>query len=79
MVLIGIVFIVFAAAVGVAHYGLHVPVHDRSANGPASDGTIGVLLAALAGMGVLLTLLGRAILRAAARHDPTGSRAGTGR
>ncbi len=76
MVLIGSVFVIFSLAIGVAHFGFGLSVHDRNTGEPSSDTTIGLLLAAFAGVGLLLALLGRAILRAAARHKLTRSQAG---
>ncbi|WP_428968725.1 hypothetical protein ACQR50_13595 [Sphingomonas sp. Xoc002] len=68
MILIGSVFVMFSLAVGIAHYGLGVPVYDRNTGEPSSDTTIGLLLAFFAGVGLLIALLGRSILRAGARH-----------
>ena len=79
MVLIGSVFVIFSLAIGVAHYGFGVPVYDRNTGEPSSDGIIGLLLAVFAGVGPLLALLGRTILRAAARHKLARSQAGNGR
>lgn len=76
MVLIGSVFVIFSLAIDVAHYGFDVPVYDRNTGEPSSGMTIGLLLAAFAGVGLLLALLGRTILRAAAPNKLARSQAG---
>jgi hypothetical protein len=75
MVVIGFVFVTCSLAIGVAHYGFGVPVYNRNTGEPSSDGSIGLLLAAFAGVGLLLALLGRVILRASARHTLAGPQA----
>lgn len=76
MVLIGSVFVIFSTAVGIAHYGFGVPVHDRNRGEPFSEGTIGLILAAFAGAGILLASMGRTIIRAATRHHTARLQAG---
>ena len=68
MIMLGSVFVILSLAAGIAHYGFDVPVYDRNTGGPSSDTAIGLLLALFAGVGLLLVLFGRTILRAAARH-----------
>ena len=66
------IFVIFSLVVGVAHYGFDVPIYDRNTGEPSSDMKIGLLLAFFAGVGLLFALLGRTILRAAARHKLAG-------
>ncbi|NYT42705.1 hypothetical protein HZY97_18165 [Sphingomonas sp. R-74633] len=67
-ILIGAVFVAVSLAMAVGHFGLGLPIHDRNTGQPSSELGIAVLLLVFGGVGLLLVLLGSAILRLAARH-----------
>ena len=68
MILIGSAFMALALAMAIGHFGFGVPVYNRDTGQPSSDLAVGILVLAFEGMGVLLVLAGRAVLRAASRH-----------
>jgi hypothetical protein len=79
MILIGGVFMVGAVAIAIWHFAFGVPVYDRNTGQPSSDFTVVILLLVFGGIGALLVLVGRAVLRAASQHhrkrtnSPNGS------
>ena len=68
MVLMGSMLVIFSGVIAIAHWGFDVAVISRNTGKPLSEKAIGLLLAAFTGAGLLVASLGRAILRAAARH-----------
>lgn len=68
LILIGSAFVAVALVIAVAHFGFGVPVYNRSTSQPSSDLTVAILVAAFGGIGSLLAMAGRAVLRAASRH-----------
>lgn len=69
MILIGIVFVALALVMAVGHFGFGVPVYDRNTGQLSSDLFVAILAVAFAGVGLLLSVAGRAVLRAASRHN----------
>jgi hypothetical protein len=68
MILIGSAFMVGVVAIGIWHFVFGVPVYDRNTGQLSSDFTVVILLLAFGGIGALLVLAGRAVLRAASEH-----------
>lgn len=68
MILIGGAFTALALVMAVGHFGFGVPVYNRNTGQPSSDLAVVVLVLAFGGIGALLALAGRAVLRAASRH-----------
>lgn len=69
MMLIGIAFVALALAMAVGHFGFGVPVYDRNTGQQSSDLVVAILVLAFGGVGFILALAGRAVLRAASRHN----------
>jgi hypothetical protein len=69
IILIGIAFVALALAMAVGHFGFGVPVYNRNTGQQTSDLAVAILVLSFGGVGVLLALTGRAVLRAASRHN----------
>jgi hypothetical protein len=68
MIVIGGVFMAGALAIAIGHFGFGVAVYNRNTGQPSSDLGVAILVLTFGGIGVLLGLAGRAVLRAASRH-----------
>lgn len=69
MILIGSTFVAGAVTMAVGHFGFGVPVYDRNTGQASSDLVVATLVLAFGGLGILVALTGRAVLRVASRHS----------
>lgn len=74
VVVIGSLFVVLSAGAGIEHFAFGVPFYDRNTGQPESDLTVAIVSVILASVGALMVLTGRAVLRAAARHERNRTR-----
>lgn len=69
MVLIGSAFMAGALLMAVGHFGFGISGYNRDTGQPLSDLAIAILVLAIGSIGVLLAVIGRAVLRAASRYN----------
>lgn len=69
MVLIGSAFMAGALLVAVGHFGFGISGYNRDTGQPLSDLATAILVLAIGSSGVLIVVIGRAMLRAASRHN----------
>jgi hypothetical protein len=69
MIVIGVVFIFGSIAMAVGHFGFGLPVHDETTGEQLTGAPVVLYSLAILSVGLLLSLTGRAILKAWSRHD----------